>query len=67
MKVQDNFGEADGRELALRNFLIIDPDLAFNNPQQVINTLQTAMQTHRDDIEARGIMTFLTMTSSTPL
>ncbi len=54
-----NFGEADGRELALRNFIIIDPDIAFNNPQTVIDTLETAMQTHRDDILARGISDFL--------
>jgi TonB-dependent receptor len=56
---QNNFGENDGRALAMRDFIIVNPDLAFNNPQQVIDTLQTAMQTHRDDIEARGIYDFI--------
>jgi len=35
----DNFGESDGRELALRNFLIIDPDRAFEDRDAVINTI----------------------------
>jgi TonB-dependent receptor len=54
-----NFGEADGRALAFTDFLIINPDLAFNNPQSVIDTLEAAMQTHRNDMEARGISDFL--------
>jgi len=35
----DNFGESDGRELALRNFLIIDPNRAFEDRDSVINTI----------------------------
>jgi len=35
----DNFGESDGRELALRNFLIIDPDRAFEDRDAVLNTI----------------------------
>ncbi|MBU2924436.1 TonB-dependent receptor [Colwellia sp. 1_MG-2023] len=38
-----HFGDADGRELALRNFLIIDPDRAFNDPDGVIEILEQAM------------------------
>ena len=38
-----NFGDADGRELALRNFLIIDPDRAFSDPEGVIEILEQAM------------------------
>jgi TonB-dependent receptor len=40
-----NAGDADGRELAHRNFLIIDPDLAFNDPQAVIDKIHTAQET----------------------
>jgi len=35
----DNFGESDGRALALRNFLIIDPDRAFEDRDAVLNTI----------------------------
>jgi TonB-dependent receptor len=41
-----NFGDADGRELAIRNFLIVDPDLSFNNPDYVIDTLEAALIAH---------------------
>ena len=41
-----NFGDADGRELALRNFIIINPDMAFSNPEQVIDTLEAALIAH---------------------
>jgi iron complex outermembrane receptor protein len=41
-----NFGDADGRELAMRNFIIIDPDLAFNDPDYVVNTLEAALIAH---------------------
>ncbi|WAJ72156.1 TonB-dependent receptor [Catenovulum adriaticum] len=50
----DNFGDADGRELALRNYLIVDPELAFNDPDQVIDTLHTAMDTHRTNMVNQG-------------
>lgn len=42
----NNFGDADGRELALRNFLIVDPDLAFSDPQGVIDILEAALIQH---------------------
>lgn len=38
-----NFGAADGRELAFRNFLLIDPNLAFSDPDLVLSTLQAAL------------------------
>ena len=41
-----HFGDADGRELALRNFLIVDPNLAFSNPDHVLSVLEGAMATH---------------------
>ncbi|MFC4700233.1 TonB-dependent receptor [Glaciecola siphonariae] len=41
-----NFGDADGRELALRNFLIVDPDLSFEDPDFVISTLEAALIAH---------------------
>tara|TARA_R110000744_G_scaffold22171_7_gene57064 strand:+ start:5599 stop:8685 length:3087 start_codon:yes stop_codon:yes gene_type:complete len=41
-----HFGDADGRELALRNFLIVNPDLAFNDPDGVIETLEAALVAH---------------------
>ncbi len=54
-----HFGSADGRELAFRNFIIVDPDLAFGNPDYVIDTLHAAMTQHRSDMETRGISDFL--------
>lgn len=38
-----NFGDADGRELALRNFLIVDPNLAFNDPDGTLAILEAAI------------------------
>lgn len=38
-----NFGSADGRELAFRNFLLIDPNLSFNDPERVLSSLQDAL------------------------
>lgn len=54
-----NFGEADGRQLAFRDFLIVNPDLAYNNPQSIIDTLQDAMATHRANMEADGVSDFI--------
>ncbi len=41
-----NFGDADGRELALRNFIIVDPDRAFSDPNGVLATLEAAVLAH---------------------
>lgn len=38
----DNFGDADGRELAFRNFLLIDPDRSFNDPEGTFDAIQAA-------------------------
>ena len=41
-----NFGDADDRTLFISNFLLIDPDLAFDDPDFVIETLQNAVIEH---------------------
>ncbi len=51
-----NFGEADGRALAHRNYLIVNPDIAFNNPQLVIDTIHGAMTTHQLAMIAAGFI-----------
>ncbi|BFM12637.1 TonB-dependent receptor [Simiduia litorea] len=40
----DNFNDADGRALYVRDFLIIDPEKALNNPQAVLAALNAAIQ-----------------------
>ncbi len=42
----DNFDDGDGRELAFRNFLLIDPDRAFSDPDGTIDILQAAVTAH---------------------
>jgi len=42
----DNYGDSDGRDLFIRNFLLVDPDLAFSDPQRVISTLESALIQH---------------------
>ncbi|SIN82343.1 TonB-dependent receptor [Parasphingorhabdus marina DSM 22363] len=39
----NNFGDADGRTLAIRNFITINPNLAFNDRQGTFNALQAAL------------------------
>lgn len=41
----DNFGSFDGRELAFRNFLLVDPDRAFSQRDEVFAQLQAALDT----------------------
>ncbi|MEO9969907.1 MAG: TonB-dependent receptor [Hyphomonadaceae bacterium] len=41
----DNFDDADGRELAVRNFLLIDPDLAIDDLEGTLAILQAALLT----------------------
>ncbi len=38
-----NFGEFDGRALAFRNFLLIDPNQSFNNQAEVFAALQAVL------------------------
>ena len=39
----DNFGDGDGRDLFIENFLIIDPVLSFDDPDLVRDTLNAAI------------------------
>ena len=39
----DNFGDADGRDLFFQNFLLIDPDRSFSDPEGTLDTLQAAL------------------------
>ena len=41
-----NYGDADGRTLAVRNFILVDPDRSFSDPQGVIDILQNAVIQH---------------------
>lgn len=42
----DNFNDADGRDLYVKDFLIIDPELVASDPDGVLETLQAAMTEH---------------------
>ncbi|MCQ8849726.1 TonB-dependent receptor [Alteromonas stellipolaris] len=42
----NNFNEADGRELYVRDFLIINPELVASDPDGVLSTLQQALDEH---------------------
>jgi iron complex outermembrane receptor protein len=44
-----NYGDADGRDLFIANFLLLDPDLSFSDRQGVIDTLQAAVIAHDPD------------------
>lgn len=39
----NNFGDFDGRTLAFRNFLLIDPNRAFSDPDGTLDILQAAL------------------------
>ena len=41
-----NFGDGDGRSLFISDFLLVDPDRAFSDPQGVIDILQAAVIAH---------------------
>ena len=41
-----NYGSADGRSLFIRNFLLVDPDRSFSDPQGVIDIIQAAVIAH---------------------
>ncbi|WP_202388687.1 TonB-dependent receptor [Pontixanthobacter aquaemixtae] len=45
-----NFDAADGRALAFRNFLIVNPDLAFDDPDGTLDILQAALATTNGSI-----------------
>ncbi|GAB5454655.1 MAG: TonB-dependent receptor [Henriciella sp.] len=42
-----NFGDADGRDLFIANFLLVDPDRAFSDPDGVLAILEGALAAHR--------------------
>lgn len=44
-----NYDDADGRDLFIGNFLLVDPDLAFSDPDEVIAILQAAVIEHDPD------------------
>ena len=46
----DNFDSADGRELAVRNFLLIDPDLAIDDFDATLALLQAALLTTPNEV-----------------
>jgi TonB-dependent receptor len=41
-----NYNDADGRDLYIRNFLLLDPDRSFSDPDGVIAILQAAVVAH---------------------
>lgn len=43
----NNFGDADGRSLFIENFLLIDPDRAFSDPDGVLSILERALAAQR--------------------
>ena len=43
----DNFDDGDGRDLAIRNFLLIDPDRSFSDPDGTLAILESALAEHR--------------------
>ena len=45
----NNYGDGDGRTLFISDFLLVDPDRAFSDPQGVIDILQAAVIAHDPD------------------
>ncbi|MEP0393324.1 MAG: TonB-dependent receptor [Erythrobacter sp.] len=48
----DNFDEADGRDLAVRNFIVVNPDLAFGDREGTLAALQAALDATPGGINA---------------
>jgi iron complex outermembrane recepter protein len=46
VKGPTNYNAADGRSLYIRDFLLVDPDRSFSDPEGVIEILQNAVITH---------------------
>ena len=42
----NNFGDADGRSLFVKDFLLVNPELVASDPDRVFNTLAQAIETH---------------------
>ncbi|MEO0420945.1 MAG: TonB-dependent receptor [Pseudomonadota bacterium] len=45
----DNYGDADGRDLFISNFLLVDPNRAFSDPDGTVQILQDAVIEHDPD------------------
>jgi len=43
----DNYDDADGRDLAIRNFLLLDPNASFSDPEGTLAILEGALAEHR--------------------
>ena len=53
-----NYGDADGRSLFISNFLLIDPNRSFSDPNGVISILEAALAAHRlNEPQADGDLT----------
>jgi iron complex outermembrane receptor protein len=44
-----NYGDADGRDLFIANFLLVDPDRSFSDPEGTLKILQDAVIAHDPD------------------
>ena len=44
----DNYDDADGRDLFIKDFLLVDPDESFSNPDYVLSVLERALAAHRE-------------------
>ncbi|WP_020208708.1 TonB-dependent receptor [Gilvimarinus chinensis] len=44
----DNYGDADGRDLFVKNFLLVDPDRSFSDPDGTIAALEAAFAANRE-------------------
>jgi len=49
VKGPSNFNDADGRELYIKDFLLIDPDRSFSDPDGVVAILEGAVLEHDPD------------------
>jgi TonB-dependent receptor len=54
----NNYGDADGRDLFIGNFLLVDPDRSFSDSDGVISILEEALAAHRvNEPQADGDLT----------
>ncbi len=50
----DNFGDADGRDLFIQNYLGIDPEQAFSNPRAIVAAINAAVTANNADPSLGG-------------
>jgi TonB-dependent receptor len=53
----DNYDDADGRTLFIEHYLMVDKDLAFENPEQVINAINDGITANNATQIANGNLT----------